>query len=75
MVPFTGDRGFESVSLQRRVHCEPEFSGEDPIDVSLAESLLCCDWLVRLRIADQKGIQIAHPKRKANSPTRAKAAH
>ena len=24
--PLTGDRGFESISLQRRVHCEPDFS-------------------------------------------------
>jgi hypothetical protein len=22
---LTGDRGFESISLQRRVHCEPDF--------------------------------------------------
>jgi hypothetical protein len=27
-----GDRGFESVSLQRRVYCEPEFSGGYPIN-------------------------------------------
>ena len=25
VVPLTGDRGFESVSLQRRVWCEPDF--------------------------------------------------
>jgi hypothetical protein len=27
-----GDRGFESASLQRRVACEPEFSGVHRID-------------------------------------------
>ena len=27
-----GDRGFESVFLQRRVRCEPEFGGGHPID-------------------------------------------
>ena len=25
MVPFTGDRGFESISLQRGVRCEPDY--------------------------------------------------
>ena len=25
VVLLTGDRGFESISLQRRVHCEPDF--------------------------------------------------
>jgi hypothetical protein len=32
---FTGDRGFESVSLQRRVACEPDF---------LDEARGLCDW-------------------------------
>jgi hypothetical protein len=30
--PSQGDRGFESISLQRGVRCEPEFSGANPID-------------------------------------------
>jgi len=30
--PDTGDRGFESGSLQRGVHCEPDFRGTNPID-------------------------------------------
>jgi hypothetical protein len=29
---LTGDRGFESISLQRRVSCKPEFSSRHPID-------------------------------------------
>ena len=27
MSPLTGDREFESISLQRRVYCEPDFRG------------------------------------------------
>ena len=32
MLSLTGDRCFESCSLQRRVRCELEFSGANPID-------------------------------------------
>src|SRR5580700_7117237 len=31
VVLLTGDRGFESISLQRRVHCEPDLRGQHPI--------------------------------------------
>ena len=30
VVLLTGDRGFESISLQRRVRCEPDFRGRIP---------------------------------------------
>jgi hypothetical protein len=48
VVPLTGDRGFESVSLQRRIHCEPDFlrsarrSGPTPPDRQLSS---CSDCL------------------------------
>jgi hypothetical protein len=28
---FTGDRGFESISLQRRVSCEPDFLDQEAV--------------------------------------------
>ena len=38
--PLTGDREFESISLQRRVACEPEFSDlEGQADLAIAFSL------------------------------------
>jgi hypothetical protein len=33
LAPLAGNRGFESTSLQRRVHCEPVFRGPSPAAV------------------------------------------
>jgi hypothetical protein len=50
--PLTGDREFESISLQRRVACEPEFSDlEGQADLAIAFSLLCREGDSALRDA------------------------
>jgi len=33
--PIAGDRGFESISLQRGVQCEPDFRGRPPIPLAI----------------------------------------
>ena len=45
-VSLTGDRGFESISLHRRVTCEPGFLGEERLPLS-------ADWRNDQRMVDQ----------------------
>src|SRR5712671_4240796 len=56
MVPFTGDRGFESISLQRRVRCEPRHCCDPSIRLARSRTKVfplrpknsCSMWIARL---------------------------